>query len=205
MFQRRGSSFSDYGIGDRGSIDINAPSDLVWRLLLNVESYEKLFSTCSRVRNLNGRNRPLNPVVPGSRYAQTRAYSGRRYFFKTYVTVVDPDNHECSISTTCKRCTATSTISIDDLDDNNTAGGQHCRVLMSYSMIPDGWRGRLYLWRNKKKLERDGYDIAMTDLEDLKYAAENGHYKGLNEPITDSSTTTLSRSDDIYGRLGNRI
>lgn len=182
---RRKRNQSD-GTGNTGTIDINASADAVWRLLLDVDSYDKLFSSCHSVKNLTPK-KSLNPVVPGARFLETRSFLRRRVSTANNVTVVDHERHELALATTFNYCTATSTMHVEALDDVG------CRLSLAYCMVPDGWRGNIFLWMFKKALKKEGTDEIASSFQDIKYAAETGKYQS-EKDTTDCNTS--SRSGD---------
>ena len=189
MFKRN-QKRSTQGAGAKLSIDVAAHADVVWKILIDVESNERLHRNCAGVKNLNPK-RSLNPVEPGAKYHDKRIFQGTAYEFVNHVTEVDHTRRRFSEATSVNHCTCTSTIWIDELEN----GG--CRLFGSAGMIPDGLLGKFYFWRKGHTMEADGYAAMMMDLEDIKHMAEHGTFKtNDSEPITESSS---SNATDLLG------
>ena len=179
------------------SSEVDAPADVVWNLLLDVESHAKLYRTCQAIENIRVRpQKSLSPVEAGAKYCGTyvdildEKCKKKPVKFVASVTVVEDNagnaNNNCrriSSATTLFYSTGTSTYTVEK------TGDQSCRILLTYGLVPDGWRGSLYLWLFGKTLARMGSKAMQEDIEDIKKAAESGKFYG-GEPIPTSISGT---------------
>lgn len=84
------------GIGLKCSAEVAAPADIVWDLLLDVESHAKLFRSCLAIENLPVRpKKSISPIEAGAKYCGTfvDVFGGKRkkrpLKFVTSVTVLE--------------------------------------------------------------------------------------------------------------------
>ena len=117
----------------------------------------------------------LNPVDAGAKYLEKRRFKDGTLEVVASFTVVDHSRKMYSIAIGLFNCTATSTMRIEEAEKG-------CLLHSSYAMIPNGLSGRLYLWRNRKTIDRDGIQSRLMDLHDIKLAAETEAYSS-GEPI----------------------
>lgn len=193
MFRPRNSRRDSMGgIGLKYSSEVNVPADIVWNLLLDVESHPKLYRTCLAIENIRVRpQKSLSPVEAGAKYCGTyvnimddkRKKKPVKYVASVTVLEDNADHTKCrriSSATTLFYSTGTSTYTVQE------TGGRSCRILLTYGLVPDGWRGSLYLWLFGETLARVGSKAMQEDIDDIKNAAESGTFYG-GEPIPTSS------------------
>lgn len=82
------------GIGMAEILDINAPAAIVWRVLMDVESYPEVFCNTHSVENRSPKERSrrrktLSPIEPGAKYLETRTIEGRSFEFDIAITVAE--------------------------------------------------------------------------------------------------------------------
>lgn len=184
MFKRRRQQ-EVHGAAVKVGIDINAPADLVWRILVDAESNDKKYRTCVGVKNLNPK-KSLNPVEPGAKYADKRAFHGQEMEFVNHVTEVDHTHRRYAEASSIFHCTCTSTMWVDEAESDG------CYLSGSYGMVPNGLRGKFYFWRKRNTMLEDGHAAVLMDFEDIKHAAEHGTYKSKDsDPMTERSSTSV--------------
>lgn len=66
--------------------------------------------------------------------------------------------------------------------------------MLSYGLVPNGWRGSLYLWLFSEALIREGNKAMREDIEDIKEAAESGKFYGGEVIPTIRSTTRTTKN-----------
>ena len=147
--------------------DIDATADHVWKLLVNVDEYDRLFSTCYRIKNLDP-EKSLNPIEPGSRYLEKRKFKGERLSNRCTITSVNHEEPQRGfvLYTNCYGCSLTSTHVLESLDDSR------CRLSISYGVAPNGWWGRLLLRCIRDQMVELGKLSLSMDLDDIKRVAE---------------------------------
>ena len=167
------------GLGVNESLIFNAPADKVWEMMLDVENYPRIFSTCDSIENLTPR-KSLNPVDPGTRILDKRTVKGKKMEFVITATVIegdDPNRRVIGWFTTYFQSTGTATNIVEPIDD------QSCKVTCTLGMVPNGWYGRILLWFVKERLVRFTMDGLMLDLYDVKRVAETGKYFDKNSNL----------------------
>lgn len=150
------------------SREINVTADHVWKLLVNVQDYDKLFRTCYHIKKLNP-DKSLNPIEPGARYLEKRNFGGDKLNNKCVITSVVHDEPQRSfvLYTNCYGCSLTSTHILEALGD------RRCRLSISYGVAPNGRWGRLLLRFFKGQLVELGKLSLAMDLDDIKQVAES--------------------------------
>lgn len=180
MFKRQRSTSNKIssGIGLKDSLEINASAELVWRLLLDIPSYPKLFRNTVSIEALPVRPKKcLSPVVAGAKFLEKRCMEGNQNFvFPVSVTAVEEKKettrrkYSLASASRVYFSTGTSTFTVERL------GSGRCRLLNTYGLVPDGWRGKLYLWMFQARITRTGERIVLADMSDIRQAAESGKY-----------------------------
>uniref|UniRef100_A0A7R9WYZ5 Uncharacterized protein n=1 Tax=Craspedostauros australis TaxID=1486917 RepID=A0A7R9WYZ5_9STRA len=169
----------------------------------------------SKEGNTRGR---VDRVQVGSKYRAKFSFgasSNQTYNSILTITGVDVDSesnrYEISWATTVRSCTLTTTQTVHEVQpdekqqqqgcDANEHGS--CHIADSFALVPNNWRGRLFLWFRGKQLQRDGMRTFPDDMEDLYTevrrrmdASKEGH---LNPTIGKDSTasTHLTEETDV--------
>ena len=140
MFQERHPRNSgSAGVCAKDSMVLNAPANLVWNLLLDVQSWDQLFRGCSGIKNLN-KKRAIHPVEPGAKWLEQRRMGENELDLIVSATTVDATQRVFAVATTLYQSTGTCTHTVESLSNDS------CRLSISYGMVPNGWYGRLYIW-----------------------------------------------------------
>eukprot|EP00546_Thalassionema_frauenfeldii_P015651 CAMPEP_0178910290 /NCGR_PEP_ID=MMETSP0786-20121207/9015_1 /TAXON_ID=186022 /ORGANISM="Thalassionema frauenfeldii, Strain CCMP 1798" /LENGTH=357 /DNA_ID=CAMNT_0020582525 /DNA_START=93 /DNA_END=1166 /DNA_ORIENTATION=+ len=90
-------SFSDWWMGRQrfsNIYNVNAPPELVWKVLTDFESYPEIFPEIQSIQPLTD----LDPIRVGSKFSQEVAFVGKRYKVFSTITDLDTDPKSRSIS-----------------------------------------------------------------------------------------------------------
>mmetsp|Transcript_6351 Transcript_6351/g.17270 ORF Transcript_6351/g.17270 Transcript_6351/m.17270 type:complete len:219 (-) Transcript_6351:543-1199(-) len=115
-----------------------------------------------------------NHALVGSRYMGEFVLCNNRKHRSIFtVTKKDIDEHErryeLSMVLSMMQCTLTTTQIVQELESSSTSDKREsCHVTVSYAVIPNNWRGRIFFCFIGKRLHRDAMRGFQYDMEDLE-------------------------------------
>jgi len=154
------------GHGTSQRIIIESPLEVVWRVLLDVDSYPQFFPNCQAVKASQSSTSTVGPVKCGTRFTKEMVRGGKKREREITVTRLDKsEGVYVTVSHLFGSMTAAKHI-LTRLDDSKTI------FELGYGIAPSSLYGKVMLMLQGNDVKRKGLYMVMKILEAFKKRAE---------------------------------
>eukprot|EP00567_Pseudictyota_dubia_P013362 CAMPEP_0197445372 /NCGR_PEP_ID=MMETSP1175-20131217/10606_1 /TAXON_ID=1003142 /ORGANISM="Triceratium dubium, Strain CCMP147" /LENGTH=143 /DNA_ID=CAMNT_0042976319 /DNA_START=109 /DNA_END=536 /DNA_ORIENTATION=+ len=136
-----------FGIGAAECRDVNAPCDVLWDVVTDIDKYPLTLTTVQSIKRVDGSDAGT-PLRPGTKWRQTRDFpKGTENVVEMTVRAIEEcdGNNECvgpypkSLTITGefddRSAMTTITLTVESAMESNTNGS---RLVATFGLVPDG-------------------------------------------------------------------